>query len=70
MKPPKLAKAMALSFALGAILSVASDPNIMHQAEAMALSQAQAITTSAMQSLGKTLGHWLEFGLDGVLKRV
>jgi hypothetical protein len=43
MKPLKLAKAMALSFALGAILSVGSDSKLTHQAETIALSQAQAI---------------------------
>jgi hypothetical protein len=57
MKPAKLIKATALAFALGTILSVGSDPAIMHQVEAMAVPHAKAIATSAMQSLGKTLGH-------------
>jgi hypothetical protein len=70
VKPLKLAKAIALSFALGAILSVGSDPKLTRQAEAIALSQAKAIATSAMQSLGRTLGHWLEKGLDAVLKGI
>jgi hypothetical protein len=70
MKPLRLAKATALAFALGAILSVGSDPAITRQVEAMAISQAQAIATSAMQSLSKTLKHWLEQGLDAVLKEI
>jgi hypothetical protein len=70
MKPVRLAKATALSFALGAILSVASDSALMHQAEAMALSKAQTIATSAMQKVGSTLEHWLEQGLDAVLKGI
>jgi membrane protein YqaA with SNARE-associated domain len=59
---------MALAFVLGAILSVGSDPAITRQVEAMAQAQAKAIATSAMRSLGKTLGYWLEQGLDAVLK--
>jgi hypothetical protein len=70
MKPLKLTKAIALSFALGAILSVGSDPKLTRQAEAMAVAKAQAITTSAVQSLGRTLGYWLEQGLDAVLKEI
>jgi hypothetical protein len=66
MKPLKLAKAIALSFTLGAILSVGSDPKLTHQAEAMALAQAQAIATSAVQKVGSTLGHWLEHALKRV----
>jgi hypothetical protein len=68
MKPAKFIKATALAFTLGAILSVGSDPKLTHQVEAMAGSQAKAIATSAMQSLSKTLKHWLEQGLDAVLK--
>jgi hypothetical protein len=65
MKPLKLAKALALSFALGAIFSIGSDPNITRQVQAIAQAQAQAIATSAMQSLGKTLGQWLDSALKG-----
>jgi hypothetical protein len=68
MKPARLAKATALAFALGAILSVGSDPKLTHQVEAMAQAQAKAIASSAIQSLSKTLKHWLEQGLDAVLK--
>ena len=68
MKPLKLAKAIALSFALGAILSVGSDPKLTHKAEAIALSKAQATATSAMQKVGSTLGDWLKQGLDAALK--
>jgi hypothetical protein len=66
VKPARLAKALALSFTLGAILSVCSSPEITHQAETMAQAQAKAIATSAMQSLG----HWLELGLNAVLKGI
>jgi hypothetical protein len=66
VKPLKLAKAIALAFALGAILSVGSDPKLTHQVEAMAGSQAKVIATSAMRSLGRTLGQ----GLDAVLKEI
>jgi hypothetical protein len=69
MKPLRLAKATALAFALGAILSFASDPNLTRQVQAIAQAQAQAIATSAMQSLGKTLEHWLEQGLKGITKQ-
>jgi hypothetical protein len=65
MKPLKLAKATALAFALGAILSVGSDPKLTHQVEAMAQAQAKAIATSAMQALSTTLGHWLDAVLKG-----
>jgi ABC-type nitrate/sulfonate/bicarbonate transport system substrate-binding protein len=70
LKPAKLIKATALAFALGAILSVGSDPAITRQAETIALAQAQATATSAVQSLGRTLGYWLEQGLDAVLKEI
>jgi hypothetical protein len=65
MKPARFAKATALAFALGAILSVGSSPTITRQVEAMAQAMAQAIATSAMQSLGKTLGQWLDSALKG-----
>jgi DNA-binding NarL/FixJ family response regulator len=55
MKPLRLAKAIALAFTLGAILSVGSDPKLTHQAETMALSQAKAIATSVMQKVGRVL---------------
>lgn len=68
MKPLKLAKAMALSFALGAILSVGSDPTLTHQVQVITLSKAQVIVTSAMQSLGKLLGHWLDAALKWIVE--
>ena len=70
MKPLKLTKAIALSFALGAILSVGSDPKLTHKAEAIALSKTQAIATSAMQKVGSTLGYWLEQGANAALKGI
>jgi hypothetical protein len=69
MKPLKFAKAMALSFLLGAILSAASDPTITRQVQAIALSQAQAIASSAMRSLSRALGHGLEQGLRGIVEQ-
>lgn len=60
MKPARLAKAIALAFALGALLSFGSSPVITRQVEAMAVSKVQAIATSAMQKVGSTLGDWLE----------
>jgi hypothetical protein len=65
VKPLKLAKATALAFTLGALLSVGSSPAITRQVEAMAQAQAQAIATSAMQALSTTLGHWLDAVLKG-----
>jgi hypothetical protein len=62
----KLLKALTLSFALGGIRSVALDSSIMHQAEAMAIAKAQA----TIRSLSSTLEHWLEQGLDAVLKGI
>jgi hypothetical protein len=70
LKPARLAKAIALSFALGAILSVGSSPAITRQVEAMAQTQAQAIATSAMQSLSRALGQLLERGEDVALKGI
>ena len=70
MKSLKLAKAMALSFALGAILSVGSDPKLTHQVQAIALSKAHATATSAMQKVGSTLGYWLEQGANAALKGI
>ena len=70
MKPLKLAKAMALSFALGAILSAGSDPKLTRQVQAIALSKTQAIATSAMQKVGSTLGNLLEPVWDAALKGI
>lgn len=70
VKPLKLAKAMALAFVLGAILSVGSDPKLTNQVQAIALSKTQEIATSAMQKVSSTLGHLLEQGLDAALKEI
>jgi hypothetical protein len=70
VNPRKLPKALLLYFALGAILSVASDPAITHQAETIALAKAQATATRAMQSLSKKLGLWFEQGLDATLEGI
>ncbi len=70
MKPLKLAKAMALSFVLGAILSVGSDPKLTHQLQAIAIAKVQAVGTDAMKAVSVKVGEWLEQGLDGVLKGI
>jgi membrane protein YqaA with SNARE-associated domain len=70
MKPARLAKATALAFTLGALFSVASDPALMHKAEAMALSKAQSIATTAMRSLSSTLGQWLEWGEGRIVSKI
>jgi hypothetical protein len=62
MKPAKLAKAIALSFAIGAILSVATDSKLTRQVQAIAQAQAQAIASSAIRKVGVWLGHWVEMG--------
>ncbi|WP_404787878.1 hypothetical protein [Altericista sp. CCNU0014] len=56
------------SFAFGAILSVSSAPTLTYRVQTIALSKAQAIATSAMQLLGKTLGLWTEQRPDAALK--
>lgn len=68
MKPTKLAKAIALSFALGAILSVGSDPNITRQLQAIALAKVQAVGTDAMKAVSGKVGEWFEQGFEAVLK--
>ena len=68
MKPLNLAKAMALSFALGAILSVGSDPNITRQVQAIALAKIQAVGAEAMKSVSSKVGEWLEQGFEALLK--
>lgn len=68
MKPLTLAKAMALSFALGAILSVGSDPNIMRQVQAIAIAKVQAVGSGAMKAVSGKVGEWLEQGIEAVLK--
>jgi hypothetical protein len=55
VKPLKLAKATALAFTLGALLSVGSSPAITRQVEAIAQAQAQAIASSAMQKVLKVI---------------
>jgi hypothetical protein len=70
LKPRRLMKGLALSFALGAILSVGSEPKLIRQVEAIALSKAQATATIAMQSLSATLGHWLQQGLNAALREI
>jgi hypothetical protein len=62
MKPARLAKAIVLSFALGAILSFGTDPKLTRQVQAIAQAQAKAIATSAIRKVGVWLGHWVEMG--------
>lgn len=70
MKPLNLAKAMALSFILGAILSVGSDPRLTRQVQAIAIAKVQEVGTDAMKAVSSKAGEWLEQGLDGVLKGI
>jgi uncharacterized membrane protein len=70
MKPLRFAKAMFLSFVLGAVLSVGSDLNIMHQAQAIALAKVQTLGADAMKAISSKVGAWLEQGLDAVLKGI
>ncbi len=69
MKPLNLAKALTLSFALGAILSVSSDPKLTHQVQAIALSKTQVIATNAMQKVSSMLGQGLDAALKGLAKQ-
>ena len=68
MKPLNLAKAMALSFTLGAILSVGSDPKLTRQVQAIAIAKVHAVGSGAMKTVNGKVGEWLEQGFESVLK--
>ena len=51
MPPLKLAKSLALSFSLGAVLSVASDTAITHQVQQLVVTQAQAVAQQAAHAM-------------------
>lgn len=68
MKPARFTKAIALSFALGAVLSVGTDRNITHQVQAISLAKAQAVGAGVMKAVSGKVGEWLEQGLEVVLK--
>ena len=81
MPPLKLAKALALSFTFGAVLSVASDTAITHQVQHLAVAQAQAVaqqTAHAMADAGAKatravaakLSEWAQDGIDMLVKEV
>ena len=54
MPPLKLAKSLAFSFTLGAVLSVASDTAITHQVQQLAVTQAQAVAQQAAHAVDET----------------
>ena len=79
MPPLKLAKALALSFTLGAVLSVASDTAITHQVQQLAVAQAQAVATKsahamadagakAARAVGAKLEEWARDGVKAVME--
>ena len=81
MPPLKLAKALALSFALGAVLSVASDTAITHQVQRLAVAQAQAVATKTThavadagtktaRAVGAKLREWARDGMEALVKEV
>ena len=81
MPPLKLAKALALSFTFGAVLSVASDTAITHQVQHLAVAQAQAVaqqTAHAMADAGAKatrvvaakLSEWAQDGMEVLVKEV
>ena len=68
MPPLKLAKALSLSFALGGVLSIASDTAITHQVQRLAVAQAQAVATKTAQAVGAKLREWAQDGMEAVVK--
>ena len=81
MPPLKLTKALALSFTLGAVLSVASDTAITHQLQAIAAAQAQAVVkqsthaaaiagAKAAKAVGAKLEEWASAGGNALLRQV
>ena len=77
MPPLKLAKALSLSFALGSVLSIASDTAITHQVQQLAITQAQAVAQQAAHAMAKAtravgakLSEWAQDGMAAVVKEV
>ena len=79
MPPLKLAKSLALSFSLGAVLSVASDTAITHQVQQLAITQAQAVAQQAAHAMADAgakatravaakLSEWAQDGMEAVVK--
>ena len=77
----KLAKALALSFSLGAVLSVASDAAITHQVQRLAVAQAQVVVkqsthaaaiagAKATRAVGAKLEEWASAGGNALLRQV
>jgi hypothetical protein len=77
----KLLKGLLLSFALGAILSVASDSAITHQLQALAVAKAQAIAEQSTQAAAENgakatravstkLQEWASAGVNALVKEV
>ena len=77
MPPLNLAKSLALSFSLGAVLSVASDTAITHQVQQLAITQAQAVAqqaahagAKAARAVGAKLSEWAQDGMEALVKEV
>ena len=77
MPPLKLAKSLALSFSLGAVLSVASDTAITHQVQQFAIAKTQAVAQQAAHAMAKAtravgakLSEWAQDGMEAVVKEV
>ena len=81
MLPLNLAKSLALSFLLGAVLSVASDTAITHQVQQLAVTQAQAVAqqaahavadagAKATRAVGAKLGEWAKDRMEAVVEEV
>ena len=68
MPPLNLAKSLALSFSLGAVLSVASDTAITHQVQRLVVAQAQAVATKTAHAVGAKLSEWARDGVEAVVK--
>jgi hypothetical protein len=62
MKPRKLIKGLALSFTLGAILSVGTDPAITQQVPAIAMAKAGFV--------GNQVEKWVREGASALLKQI
>ena len=70
MPPLKLTKSLALSFALGAVLSIASDTAITRQVQRLAVAQAQAVATKTAHAVGAKLREWAKDGVEAVREEI
>ena len=77
MPPLNLAKSLALSFLLGAVLSVASDTAITYQVQQLAIAKTQAVAQQAAHAGAKAtravaakLSEWAQDGMEALVKEV